>query len=178
MKILFSGFVLNLLINNVLGIYYKSINCNEFNNKTKCLDNWPCMWCEYENISNCKSVSPCSEFQENCEYNNKPYLITECTIISVIFYSLVVLGYTFSIFWMAHELEKILLRESISDIARQRLIGFGVSLVTIQFIFVFFFKPSIFYMLFASYMAVSLLFCSCININRYKERGGYMTLKT
>ena len=165
----------------------------DYDNKDKCLDNWPCMWCNYSDISNitngnlsngygfgygygygsidtysrCTNVAPC-EFNgsnfKNCEYRNEDKYKNECNVLSLFLYIMIFIGYYISMIIIYGTVNRLLISENVSDTGRKSINTIILGLTTVPLVLFLFLDLVVFYTIFLCYIILGLCIYCCIKI--------------
>ena len=166
----FAGF-----LNTDASIIVKSCN---YNTKDKCLDNWPCMWCNEtspsmyqtvpQNVSqSCTSIGTCgfnaSQFQ-HCDYTNAERYIYQCNTTLLFLYLMMFIGYYISMIIIYGTVNRIMVNEDVSLNSRNAINTIVLMITSVPLFLFFFFNIVIFYVIFICYISLGVLVYCCFKV--------------
>ena len=163
--------------------------------RDKCIENWPCMWCNYtrdidnttlldytggggmiEVYSQCRTIAPC-EFNishySNCEFKDSSRYIRECKLMLFVLYILMFVGYYVSMIIIYGTVNRILVSEEVSNSSRSYINTIVLVLLSIPLFIFMFYDLYVFYTIFLTYMLVSICSYCCIKV---KDRDTNMNV--
>ena len=167
----------------------------DFNTRETCMNNWPCMWCNYtrdvdnttlldytgsgqmvEVYSQCRTIAPC-EFNathySNCEFKDASRYIRECNLMLFVLYILMFVGYYVSMIIVYGTINRVLVSEDVSNNARTYINTIVLVLLTIPLFIFMFYDLYVFYYIFVSYVLLSICSYCCIKV---KDRDTNMNV--
>lgn len=184
---MFLKFILSLfLITNVSSSTILSNKC-DYNTKETCINDWSCMWCNktlnnitnstnpYKNsstISECNVIATCNfnDKKSNCLYSNDYKYNLHCTVIEVFFYTMIFMGYYFSMIVIYGIVNRLLLNDNVSNHTRNTINSIILLILSVPLILYMFLDKLIFYTLFLCYVFIALFSYCCIKI-KDKDRN-------
>lgn len=176
LKFIFSLF----LINNVVSGSIMSNKCDHSTKET-CVNDWSCMWCNKtlnnitnstnpsknsSTISECNVIATCNfnDKNSNCLYSNDYKYNLHCTVIEVFFYTMIFMGYYFSMIVIYGIVNRLLLNDNVSNHTRNTINSIILLILSVPLILYMFLDKFIFYTLFLAYVFIALFSYCCIKI--------------
>lgn len=153
----------------------------DYNTKDKCIDNWSCMWCNhtitnntyyYKNntnntqISNCRVIDSCdfNKKNSNCIYSSDYRYSLHCSIIEIFFYTMLFIGYYFSMIVIYGTVNRLLLNDTVTPYTRNTINTLILLILTVPLFLFMYMDTLIFYSLFMCYIFIALFAYCCIKI--------------